>query len=377
MRRRFQMPVTVRGKIPGIASVPKNLVFAGERFLLELGKATWRPDRLDDPGRLFGLLKYAGAISAKSSHLKLKSEMTDLDTHKKKVLSDEFGCGMAFVFAQRVLKARRILDLETAVRRGWVTTRAGKRERPDFIGQLQGGGLLVLEAKGTQCGHAYSWSQVQKGCGQVRRVKLPTGSRRVLQARVAVGVSIGFDGSSTHTALHVQDPEEDNALDYSFDGDPDETLVRGHYLRVAALVGDLGVAAQLEGRDRQVGDLQDVPHRLIGRREYVGSEVVVQHGRSELGFFVGLAADVREDLLHGNWQRLASRQDEGNEEIFEFSDDQVDDARLRHVLSGSESPGRRRWELGQGDEDDHSDPDGETFAQSPDGTAWLTWSRQS
>jgi hypothetical protein len=82
-----------------------------------VGRACSRLERRDDPAKLFALLKY-GTAMASGSDLRLLDEQEDLDSHKKKVLSDEVGSGMALLVAEQTYGRTRWLDFETAQRRG-------------------------------------------------------------------------------------------------------------------------------------------------------------------------------------------------------------------------------------------------------------------
>lgn len=89
------------GTFPLSSSMPAVLRFTGLRLLLQIGRACSRPEVVDDPSRLFGLLKYATSLSSgmgllvpsggSSRSLSLRSGIETLDSHKKAVMSDEFG----------------------------------------------------------------------------------------------------------------------------------------------------------------------------------------------------------------------------------------------------------------------------------------------
>ena len=94
LRRIYTVPVVATSAIPGLPTPPRAIAVAGERLLLDIGRAASRPEATDDPARLFGVFRYASSISGAHSTLTLAADYHGLDTHKKKVLSDEFGCGI-------------------------------------------------------------------------------------------------------------------------------------------------------------------------------------------------------------------------------------------------------------------------------------------
>ena len=160
LQRSYLIPLVFTASIPGVASPPAAVDVTGERLLLDVGRACSRPEILDDPGRLFAVLRYASAVSDRYPVFTLTKPFWRLDTHKKKVLSDEFGCGAAFLLASELFGATTTIDLETAVANGWIATLAPKSRRPDYAVRLPTGGLVILEAKGTQSGPSYASDQL-------------------------------------------------------------------------------------------------------------------------------------------------------------------------------------------------------------------------
>ncbi len=286
------------GPIQGASNPPAAIRVTGRRLLLEVGKACARSTDLEDPGRLFALLKYSQALLVRGGSLSLSEDLRTLDSHKKAVLSDELGCGLAFLVAGVLFRARRFCDFETAIRTRVVRTTAKRRDRPDYIADTPAG-MVVIEAKGTQSGRAHSRRQVTRGCQQVSRVRVlrVRGSSVNILSRIAVGTALSFQGSARPTIAHIGDPEEHEPVDYEFTMDPESAASLFHYLRVAALVGDGALVTRMSTHGRADAVAGTPVRRVVNGRDFLGSEVVLEGGGAEAGFFVGLAADLREQLM--------------------------------------------------------------------------------
>ncbi|MGH7319115.1 MAG: hypothetical protein ACRELA_05755 [Candidatus Rokuibacteriota bacterium] len=351
LQRSFAVPVAVVGAPLGLPPIPGWVGVSGQRFLLEVGKACWRPDVLDDPGRLFALFKYATAISGRRAVFSLSDSIGDLDTHKKKVLSDELGCGMSFVIASIVYGVSRFLDFENARRLGLVTTSAPRSKQPDYLGDLDDGSLIVLEAKGTLGARTYCRSrQIASGCAQVASVTIP--SQRTVRSRIVVGTAFRRESQTQGTQAYLGDPDPHEAYDYRFLEDLSTLPSRLHYLRVAALTGDAVVASVLMNRDF-AADERALIRRSVAGQEFLGSQLLVEGGGYRLGVFVGLQEGYRHSLLDRNFRRLREQRIEGSG---------IDLLRDAPTFFPEE-------------DSSFGEPvqQGETLALSEDGTAWVTW----
>lgn len=104
-------------------------------------------------------LRYGPALGAGPS-LRLRSEWTDIDSHQKTILSDDFGMGVPWVILTRVLRLKQlvptqfVLDGLVSVGSAKVAAASGDKrgqfKSPDFIGVGQDGKLHIVECKGTQ-----------------------------------------------------------------------------------------------------------------------------------------------------------------------------------------------------------------------------------
>lgn len=293
LSRTFSVPVQTVGPVSALPPIPPTLSFTGVELLNDVGRACTRPDVSDDPERFFALFRYATKISRSVPNLRLASNGAIRDRHKAAVLSDEIGCGFAFLVASRLLGTSVFLDLHDAVARGLVSTSSPNSLMPDYIALPgPGGDTVVLEAKGTQSRRHCQTTQIPRGCDQVSSLNLPGGGG----LRVVIGVELRKDIHPTNTTVFVGDPEERRSFSYEFAGTPASVAVRQHYMRIAALIGDWPLRREV-GREREEAEAAPLATRVVGQREAVGSTFEIHSEGSITGFFVGIDLSAREELL--------------------------------------------------------------------------------
>ena len=289
---RYKVPVQGVGDLSALPQLPPDVAFSGLELLLDVGRACTRPEVSDDPERLFALFRYATKICADNENMRLSNVVYDMDTHKKKVLSDEFGCGFSFLISRHLLGTSVFLDTSTAIRRGWVQTESSRSKQPDYLSWRTNNGVpVVLEAKGTQS-KGYGKKQIARGCDQVRAVVLPRVSHAI---RIVVGVELQRLDQEHETTVLVGDPESADRYEYAFRGSLVEIIARCHYFRVAALIGDTQLLAHLGGHESE-GEAR-LEEFEIGTRTYVGSALQFRHGDSSATFRIGIDQEVRGQLL--------------------------------------------------------------------------------
>lgn len=306
LRYRRRVEVVGVDNVSGLPPLPGVLDFSGLKLLHDVGLASTKPHVLNDPSRLFAVLKYASSMSDQVPFA-LRGHVKEGDTHKKKVLSDELGAGFSFLFARRVLGATRFMDLWTARSSGLVRLSGKRSKEPDYV--CHGSSpfdLKVLEAKGTQSSHSYSREQVRQGCKQVAACKIAAPGYSIGQ-RAAVGVSLSFAGNGASTRLNVADPPEEDAELLEFEGDPAEAISSGHFAGVALFAGDEEVADRLLHRDSNKTYAGERAQEEDGGRAFGGSRLVLRCGASAVSVFLGMDSGVR-DMLLGGSARAASEE---------------------------------------------------------------------
>ena len=295
------------------ASLPTSVTLTGLELLLEIGLACARPSSFNDPALLFGLFRYATVLSANGTWLALDRNIRTLDRHKKGVLSDEFGCGMACMVARQFANVDNFLDLSDAIRLGWVRTNAPRSRQPDYVGVVTGSTqLVVLEAKGSQGDRQYCRNkQVPSGCDQVSRVR-PTAPGYTLALRLVTSILLQREDQATRSSVFVGDPEEAAPYDYEFRDDVRQLCARHHFMRAAVLIGDEPLARALASgeplRQTTPRDAGVLVRRTISREMHVGSELRFSDRNQEAGLFVGIGERVWRVASHAKFEPSDSRE---------------------------------------------------------------------
>lgn len=318
LRIAHTVPITVlplsssAGTTP-FPSVQTPIRFRGLTFLSDIGRACSRPESMDDPARFFAILRYASAIDRFSRELRLDDSIGDMDPHKKKVLSDEFGCGMAFLVSRKVFGARLWLDFDSVATRDWVITAAPRSRRPDYLAIIRrnpsnSSDVMLLEAKGTQTSVSYCRSrQIPSGCAQLSKPIFQWYRPVNLLWRVVTGVALSYSASDRRTEIFVGDPEAGGPDAYEFTQPEQDVIVKSHYLRLAALTGDASLAFCLDqGGERSALDSPMQSMKLDGS-DFKGSSLILQHESSMVRLFYGLRQETREELAAGRYDTLLTR----------------------------------------------------------------------
>lgn len=297
--RDVSVAVDILPPAPPSLSIPAPLPLTGLELLLEVGIACARPTSLDDPSRLFALFRYATALSRFANVLSLNRDLARLDRHKKGVLSDEFGCGMACLIGRRYASVDYFLDIDDAVRQRWIRTPAPRSKRPDYLGVIRGSdSLVVLEAKGSQGSSTYCRrTQIPTGCRQVSAVR-PNPPYDVA-LRFVVSTLLQRDDQSNASTVFIGDPEEVAPFDYAFEGDLLRIAQRNHFARIAALIGAEGMARALGDREAKGVNVQrsrPAARRTIDGESYTGNELRFASAGQEAALFLGVAEPVWDAL---------------------------------------------------------------------------------
>jgi hypothetical protein len=294
--RTFSVPLNTVGNCAALGQLPSSVAFNGLDLMLDIGSACTRPDIFDDPSPLFALFKYAATIAV-APGLTLKAEIRDADFHKKTLMSDEFGCGGAFVAARRVLGAQWFADFNTAIRYGWVRTTAPRSRRPDYACQSAFGSaeLTLLEAKGTQTSREYCENtQIASGCAQLQSVRLVDPTKQISR-RAAIGLALRRTDDTDDSAFYIGDPKEgEKTYAYSLEEDFDQIALKSHYLRLAALYGDSDLTSKIIERPAQAGRAQTA--KRFGDREVIGTSCLAISAIGTIELFTGIDAEVRQIL---------------------------------------------------------------------------------
>lgn len=167
----------------------------------------------------WAILRYFGAVDGTAAALRLHSAVDEIDTHPKKVLSDDWGIGVGlewldsqFQYAY-VQHGRRAMDELQAL---GIATFAGKKKRgpqkcPDFICRDHNGKYHIIECKGNQQGPDHTADQFTQG--RLQKANVRFSDENLVSQRIVAGLAIASYDSSWQTTLLLTDPPPDGAYD--------------------------------------------------------------------------------------------------------------------------------------------------------------------
>lgn len=297
--RTFVVPVINQSpaQLPGLAP---QIQFNGLSLLLDIGLACTTPHH-NGLHSMFSILKYPSLISPLPA-FRFRNGTAQIDTHKKKVISDEFGCGAAFLVARSLFQKTYFLDFQTAVAVGLVQTNAPQSRQPDYLawGTQDSASIMLLEAKGTQTSLNYATSQVIDACDQL--VQATVIAPGYSQTRTAVALALMRENSANTSTIYVGDPDPEPKYTFTPIGQLVDIIPRSHYLRTALFTRDAELATYL--RSGTVEAPARMESRDLQGNTYLGNSLMMRSESSTLSVFVGLDSRVRRALLHNEGAQL-------------------------------------------------------------------------
>ena len=198
----------------------------------------------------WALVRYLHAVS-NDSDLRLDPAFSELDSHQKAILSDDFGIGVPIRWLLDHLHIASIVDGRYFIQRMATTVgahaadpaRRGPAKSPDFVVRDTDGIWHVVECKGTQSGTAYRNRQlgnpnnpVDGAVAQKRTITFPQGHAG---QRLACGLVLAARPNNANSSLKIIDPDEKPIIDIREDDMSlaVDTLGRGTAVRALRLAG--------------------------------------------------------------------------------------------------------------------------------------------
>lgn len=198
----------------------------------------------------WALVRYLHAVSS-DSDLRIDPAFSELDSHQKAILSDDFGIGVPIRWLLDHLPIASIVDGRYFIQRmartvGAYTVdpaRRGPAKSPDFVARDTTGIWHVVECKGTQSGTAYRNRQlgnpnnpIDGAVAQKRTITFPQG---YAGQRLACGLVLAALPNETSSSLKIIDPDEKPIIDIREDDMSlaVDTLGRGTAVRALRLAG--------------------------------------------------------------------------------------------------------------------------------------------
>ena len=216
-------------------------------------------------------VRYFNAVTSDST-LRLTREYSELDSHQKTILSDDFGMGFSMQYLCDVLQSGRMpIDGRYFVKKmaatlGATYTGASKRgpgKSPDFVFEDAFGRWHIVECKGTQTSEAYREDQLSAGSTQKKTVLFPSALRG---EQLVTGLYIAVEGQGLDSSLVVSDPEPDDRMDIG-EQDMDkatDTADRASLalaLQLAGLPATSSIVASPDGPKPEVREQKGVSER--------------------------------------------------------------------------------------------------------------------
>jgi hypothetical protein len=160
----------------------------------------------------WAILRYIGAADHSTGRLRLHEAANDLETHSKKVLSDDWGVGISLQWLTSRLSYRAVShaafvmdDLRSiGVANFQRRKKRGPAKSPDFFAVDAQNKIHIIECKGNQAGTTESGRQFVDGRLQKRNIRFSTES--LVGQRLVSGVAIAGSTSRWRSTLLVADP---------------------------------------------------------------------------------------------------------------------------------------------------------------------------
>jgi hypothetical protein len=232
------------------------------------------------------------AAATQSLPLRLHPAIQDLDTHQRKVLSDDWGVGFALQWLSSRLSFGNVVDGYAAMRDLESKKiakflpkkkKSGPDKCPDFIAYDLQGNIHILECKGNQSSPQYSARQIIRGRQQKRNVQFTKPS--IVSQRLVTAFSFaGAKANWKSTLLVVDPPPDEKSIYYRVETESANPIIatvrRLSVLRGLLLAGANDVASHafpIETAAERTEAAQPIHEPFAaGDKQWVGQTYVLQ-----------------------------------------------------------------------------------------------------
>lgn len=273
-------PVQYRHPVPVVlpSGSSTEVDFLGS--LLQLGILTvpWRGAACS-LAAYWAYVRYLAATDLLSTYLRLLPEWSEIDSHQKTILSDDWGVGFTTHWLAKRLGYRFFCDGRYFINRlrglGIATVNRKPKKRgpyksPDFIFLDALSRFHVLECKGNQQSRAELQSQLADGMVQKQSIIFANEQLHVAQ-RMAAGLFIADAESDERSELALRDPEPREGLIVRIRSDVDPALLHDQVVR-----GDLSTQFRVVGAEFLSDALDRLPdqHNINEERQSNLAELI-------------------------------------------------------------------------------------------------------
>jgi hypothetical protein len=204
------------------------------------------------------------AAADPSPRLRLHPAIDDLDTHQKKVLSDDWGVGfslqwLASRFGYRNIEhgiaAMQDLGRKKIAKFLRKKKKSGPDKCPDFIAYDAQNKVHIIECKGNQQGPAHCETQIKRGRQQKGNVEFQ--NEAMVAQRLVTAFAFAGSKSNWQSTLRVEDPPpEGENVHYRIESESVEpirrSIDRAATIRGLVLAGAYDVAANIFPLETQI-----------------------------------------------------------------------------------------------------------------------------
>lgn len=159
-------------------------------------------------------LRYSSAIESSSVNLQLRKEWSDIDSHQKAILTDDFGMGFTCQYLadqhcfDEFVDTKYLIDVLLGSKSLYKKfAKNGHAKAPDFIALDGKGDLHILECKGSQSSKKSLKAAMYKGIIQKNNLK---GS--FFTSSMVGGIFVPLFGAKETAEIVFLDPEPNQAL---------------------------------------------------------------------------------------------------------------------------------------------------------------------
>lgn len=204
-----KIPKTSGLTIPATATAPLL------QLLLEAGVALTPAVEFAASAAWFPVFRYADAFAPAHGELRIVPEAADWEASWVQSLAEDLGVGVAVHLARSIMGVDHFADVLPLLRRGKLTYATPPVDpkhpwiRPDFLGELPSGEVILLEAKGVAGTRSKLTPQLAKGERQVDNVELVAQAPRKQGCeRMVIGTHFCIDGkhNKSKTTTVLRDP---------------------------------------------------------------------------------------------------------------------------------------------------------------------------